>query len=120
MQPLIKTLRLIHRRVAPSQTPNSTTLGQYLEARTTVEAQTEAMMRGKRIHCPRKLAAPTRMGATHAVSILTHGGDTTPITSVMEVMPAGISNITRITSVRRHTPVVIALITSMIESLPRG
>ena len=60
------------------------------------------------------------MGATHAVSILTHRGDTTPITSMMEGTPAGISNIARITSMSGHTPVVIALITSMIEGLPRG
>ena len=43
---------------------------------------------GKQIHRSRKLAAPTRMGATRAVSILTHRGDTTPITSVMEGTPA--------------------------------
>ena len=87
MQPLTRTLRLIHRRAVPNQTLNSTTLGQYPEARTTVAAQTEATTMGKRIgkrsHCPRKHAAPTTMGTTYAVSILgvlTRGGNTTPIT----------------------------------------
>ena len=64
---------------------------------------------GKQIHCPRKLAAPTRMGATHMVSILTHGGDTTPITSTMEGTPAGISNIVHITSVIEGLPRVTSI-----------
>ena len=53
------------------------------------------------------------------VSILTRGGDTIPITSVREGTPAGISNIARITSVSGHTPLVIALITSVIEGPSR-
>ena len=74
----------------------------------------------KWIHCPRKLAASMRMGTTHVVSILTHGSNTTPITSMTEGMPADISNIACTTSMSRHTPVAIPLITSMIEGLTRG
>ena len=119
MQPLTRTLKLIHGKAILSQTLNATTPGQYPEARTTVAAKTEATTTGKWIHCPKKLAAPTRMGTTHVVSILTHRGDTTPITSVRERTPAAISNITCITSVSEHTAVFIALITSVMEGLPK-
>ena len=112
-------MKLIHGRAIPSRTLNATIPGQYPEARTSVAAPTEATTGGKRIHCSRKLAAPTRMGTTHTVSILTRGGDTTPITSVREGTPAGISNIARITSVSMHTSLVITLITSVIEGLSR-
>ena len=84
---------------------------QYWEARTTVAAQKEATtmgkQMGKQIHCPRKLAGPTRMGTMHMVStlgILTRNGNTPPITSMMESMPASISNIACIISVSRHMP----------------
>ena len=108
---------------ALSQAPNPTTPGQDTEARITVAAQMEATTMGKRAHRPMKPTAPTRMGTTHGVGIrgtLTHEGNTTPITSVKEVMPAGISSIARITSVSGHTLVLITLITSVIEGLPRG
>ena len=101
-------------------------LNKYLKARTTVAAQTEATTmgkrRGRRIHRPGRLAAPTRKSTTHAVGIPgipTCGNNTTGlITSVRECTPAGICNIALLTSVSERTPVVIALFTSASERTP--
>ena len=105
MQPLTRTLKLIYRKVDLSQTPNPTTQtvpGSQDNSSSSDRSNDEEQAKGEVNSSSKEACSSKRKGNTHAVGILgilICGGNTTPITSVRECMPAGISNITRITSV---------------------
>ena len=95
MQPLTRTLKLIHRKVDLSQTPNPTTRTvsrSQDNSSSSDRSNDEEQAKGEVNSSSKEACGSKRKGTTHTVGILgilTCGGNTTPITSVRECMPAG-------------------------------